>query len=222
MPRAPRFSDRADAGRRLADRLAGLAGSPGVVVLGVPRGGLPVAFPLAQRLAAPLDVLVVRKLGLPSQPELAMGAVGEDGVRVLNEDVLRRAGVAPSELAAVEAAQRQEVAERSARWRRGRPAVPLRDSVAVVVDDGTATGATLRVACRIARAHGAARVVAAVPVASREAVEEVRQDADEVVALSVPAWFSSVGQWYDDFAQVPDDEVARLLADAVPRPPAAD
>ncbi|HEX3003422.1 MAG TPA: phosphoribosyltransferase family protein [Angustibacter sp.] len=214
-----RFADRADAGRRLAEQLTARPWPPGrVVVLAVPRGGVPVALPVARTLEAPLDVLVVRKLGVPYQRELAMGAVGEGGVRVLNDEVLRQAGVSASELAAVERAEQREVADRCARFRSGRPAVPLAGQVAVVVDDGIATGSTMRAACQIARAHGAVRVVVAVPVASREAVELVRQDADEVVALSVPPWFSSVGQWYDDFGQVPDDTVARLLADGASRP----
>ncbi|KQX65821.1 phosphoribosyl transferase [Angustibacter sp. Root456] len=220
-----RFADRADAGRRLADHLAARPWPAGqVVVLGVPRGGVPVAVPVAQALGAPLDVLVVRKLGLPYQRELAMGAVGEGGVRVLNEEVLRRSGVTAAQLAAVQGDEQREVDVRCARFRPGRQALPLAGRVAVVVDDGIATGSTMRAACQIARASGAQRVVVAVPVASREAVEVVRRDADEVVVLSVPPWFSSVGQWYDDFAQVSDDTVARLLAESTtaPRPATLD
>ncbi|MGN6610295.1 MAG: phosphoribosyltransferase family protein [Angustibacter sp.] len=213
MERVDRFADRADAGRRLADRLRTRPWPAGqVVVLGVPRGGVPVAVPVAQALEAPLDVLVVRKLGVPYQPELAMGAVGEGGVRVLNDEVLRRSGVTAAELAGVESREQREVADRCARFRHDRPALPLAGRVAVLVDDGIATGSTMRAACQIARASRAQRVVVAVPVASQEAVDLVRRDADEVVALSVPPWFSSVGQWYDDFAQVSDDTVARLLA----------
>jgi predicted phosphoribosyltransferase/dienelactone hydrolase len=219
VERVDRFADRADAGRRLADHLSTRPWPPGqVVVLGVPRGGVPVALPVARALRAPLDVLVVRKLGVPYQRELAMGAVGEGGVRVLNDEVLRRSGVTSTQLAASEQAEVREVGDRSARFRRGRPPVPLAGRVAVVVDDGIATGSTMRAACQIARAHGAARVVVAVPVASREAVELVRRDADEVVALSVPRWFSSVGQWYDHFEQVPDDTVAQLLAESTTQP----
>ncbi|MGN6302417.1 MAG: phosphoribosyltransferase family protein [Angustibacter sp.] len=221
MERVDRFVDRADAGRRLAAHLVDRPWPRGqVVVLGVPRGGVPVAVPVAQALGAPLDVLVVRKLGVPYQRELALGAGGEGDVLVLNDEVLRHAGVTAPELAAVERAEQREVAERCARFRRGRPAVPLPGRVAVVVDDGIATASTMRAACRIARARGAMRVVVAVPVASQEAVDLVRRDADEVVALSVPPWFSSVGQWYDDFEQVSDATVARLLAESPTESPA--
>ncbi len=213
-----RFQDRAAAGRLLAGRL--LAGDrepwgrQDAVVLGVPRGGVPVAVEVARALGLPLDVIVVRKLGVPYQPELAMGAVGEGGVRVLNDEVLQAARVSPAELADAERAQTAEVYERSERFRAGRARVPLSGRVAVLVDDGVATGSTMRAACRIVRAHGARGVVVAVPVASREAVTLLRADADEVVVLSVPAWFSSVGQWYRDFEQVPDATVTRLLHEA--------
>ena len=216
MKRVDRFTDRADAGRRLAEHLLAQRRpwtADDAVVLGIPRGGVPVAVEVAQALGLPLDVLVVRKLGVPYQRELAMGAVGEGGVRVLNEEVLRASGLGGAELTAVERTETREVEERCARFRAGRPAVPLRGRVAVLVDDGVATGSTLRAACRIARAHGAAGVVVAVPVASVEAVRLLRAEADDVVVLSVPAWFSSVGQWYDDFEQVSDETVVRLLAE---------
>ncbi|MGY1782596.1 phosphoribosyltransferase family protein [Geodermatophilus sp. SYSU D01036] len=207
--RAP-FADRTDAGRRLAPRLEHLRGRD-VVVLGLPRGGVPVAAEVARHLHAPLDVLVVRKLGVPARPELAMGAVGEGGVEVLNDDVLARAGVGPAELAAVERRERAEVGQRAVRFRGDRSPVPLTGRTAVVVDDGIATGATARAACRIARAHGAARVVLAVPACSPSTAERLRREVDELVVLTTPADFVAVGQVYDDFRAVPDDEVVALL-----------
>jgi predicted phosphoribosyltransferase len=158
------FMDRADAGRRLAARLEYLRGEP-VVVLGLPRGGVPVALEVARALGAPLDVIVVRKLGVPFQPELGMGAVGEDGVRVINDEVVREVGVRANELAAVQAREQAQVEARAARYRARRPREPLAGRTAIVVDDGIATGATARAACQVARAHGTARVVLAVPVA---------------------------------------------------------
>ena len=160
------FTDRADAGRQLAARLGHLRGEP-VVVLGLPRGGVPVALEVAQALGAPLDVIVVRKLGVPFQPELGMGAVGEDGVRVINREVIQAARVPAEELAAVQAREQANVDARAARYRARRPREPLAGRTAVVVDDGIATGSTARAACQVARAHGAARVVLAVPVAPR-------------------------------------------------------
>ena len=166
------FVDRRDAGRRLAERLMSLRGED-AVVLGLPRGGVPVAFEVARALGAPLDVILVRKLGVPFQPELAMGAIGEGGARVVNDEVLRRAGVTPSELAEVEHREQAELDRRARRYRGGRPPVGLTGRTAVVVDDGIATGSTARAACLVARAQGAARVVLAVPVAPASTVEEL-------------------------------------------------
>ena len=205
------FRDRREAGRRLAERLSGLrASSP--LVLGLPRGGVPVAFEVANALGAPLDVLVVRKLGVPFQPELGMGAVSEDGVRVLNPDVLRQAGVKEAQLAAVEARERAEVEERAVRLRRGRPAIPLQGRTVVIVDDGLATGGTARAAVQVARARGADRVILAVPVAPPETVAALRRDADDVVAVETPEPFFAIGGWYADFSPTSDDEVVQLLA----------
>lgn len=215
------FGDRSDAGRQLAARLAPLADQH-PVVLALPRGGVPVAFEVAQALGGPLDVIVVRKLGVPFQPELGMGAVGEDDTLVLNEEVVRLARVRPDELARVEAEQRAEVEARARRFRGGRAAVPLAGRIAIVVDDGIATGGTARAALQVARARGAARVVLAVPVAPAETVEELRRVADEVVCLETPAPFFGVGQWYRDFSQVPDEQVVKLLATTAqpgPNPP---
>ena len=207
------FRDRREAGRRLAERLSGLrATSP--LILGLPRGGVPVAYEVAKALGAPLDILVVRKLGVPFQPELGMGAVGEDGVRVLNADVLRQAGVTEGQLAQVEAHERAEVEERAARLRGGRPAIPLQGRTAVIVDDGLATGGTARAAVRVARERGAARVILAVPVAPPETVAALQRDADDVVAVETPEPFFAIGGWYSDFSPTSDDEVIELLAQA--------
>lgn len=203
------FADRVDAGRRLSALLEHLRGQD-VVVLGIPRGGVPVAFEVARSLGAPLDVVVVRKLGVPWHPELAMGAIGEAGFRVLDRDLMRRAGVGDAELRVIEGRERSVLDTRVARLRRGRPPVDLTGRVAVVVDDGLATGATARVACEVARHLGAARVVLAVPVAPADTVHEVTE-ADEVVCVLTPARFWAVGNHYDDFSATSDEEVVALL-----------
>jgi putative phosphoribosyl transferase len=206
------FLDRADAGRRLGQRLAGLRGRD-VVVLGLPRGGVPVAFEVAKALDAPLDVIMVRKLGVPFQPEVAMGAIGEGGARVLDERVLSLARVTEDDLAAVEKNERQLLEDRTARYRQGRPPTDLHGRTAVVVDDGIATGSTARVACHIARQLGAARVVLAVPVAPARAIPSLTE-ADDVVCLATPRNFQAVGYYYYDFSATEDDEVVRLLDEA--------
>ncbi|WKE72546.1 phosphoribosyltransferase family protein [Streptomyces sp. WP-1] len=205
-----RFADRLEAGRGLGARLRELRG-PDVVVLGLPRGGVPVAAEVAEALDAPLDVCLVRKLGVPYQPELAMGAIGEDGVRVLNTDVLRGTGVRDDELARVEEQERRVLAERAERYRGECPSTPLTGRTAVVVDDGVATGSTARVACQVARARGAARIVLAVPVAPRDVAHRLGGDADDVVCLLTPWDFAAVGQFYDDFTQTEDAEVTACL-----------
>jgi len=217
------FTDRADAGRRLAARLEHLRGEP-VVVLGLPRGGVPVALEVARALAAPLDVIVVRKLGVPFQPELGMGAVGEDGVHVINREVVRLTRVPASTLAAVQARERAQVDARAARYRACRPREPLAGRTAVVVDDGIATGSTAQAACQVARAHGAARVVLAVPVAPRGWQARIGGAADELVCVDTPGDFYSIGQFYTDFSQTTDDEVIACLqcAAAPASPPVAD
>lgn len=206
------FLNRADAGRRLARRLRDLGGD--VVVLGLPRGGVPVAAEVARALDAPLDVIVVRKLGVPSQPELAMGAVGEDGVLVLHPPVVHAAGVGESALAELERRARDEVNRRAERFRGSRSRVPLEGRTAVVVDDGIATGSTARAACEVARAHGAARVVLAAPVCAPESAAMLRGHVDRLVCLQIPDRFVAVGQYYRDFRQTTDEEVVDLLAHA--------
>jgi putative phosphoribosyl transferase len=204
------FLDRADAGRRLAGKLMRLRGA-GIVVLGLPRGGIPVAFEVAQALDAVLDVIVVRKVGLPIQPELAMGAIGEDGVRIVNRHVVIGERVTESEFIRVEERERVELERRARRFRGDRPREPLAGRTAVIVDDGIATGSTARAACQVARAHGASRVVLAVPVAPRAAIPGLSSVADEVVCLETPDRFMAIGQWYGDFSQTSDEEVVTLL-----------
>jgi putative phosphoribosyl transferase len=207
------FNDRVDAGRRLAPELAHLHGAD-VVVLGLPRGGVPVAFEVAEALDAPLDVIVVRKVGVPWQPELAMGAVGEDGTMIVNPAVVRGVRVSAQELASATAIARAELDRRIERLRGDRPRVNLTGRIAVIVDDGIATGATARVACQVARAQGAARVVLAIPVAPPAAVAGMADVADEVVCVQQPDRFQAVGQFYDDFSATSDADVVSLLEQA--------
>ncbi|MFC4606789.1 phosphoribosyltransferase family protein [Streptomyces maoxianensis] len=207
------FSDRVDAGRRLAEALRHVRGeSP--VVLGLPRGGVPVAFEVARALRAPLDVIVVRKLGVPYHRELGYGAIGEGGVRVISDDIVRRSGVGRDELETVERAEETELARQAKRFRADRPRTPIGGRTVIVVDDGIATGATAAAACEVVRAQGAARVVLAVPVAPPDGVAWLRTKADEVVCLSTPRAFRAVGEWYQDFSQTSDEEVVALLAQA--------
>ena len=208
-----RFADRAAAGRRLAEVLAAYQG-PDVVVVGLPRGGVPVAAEVARALGAPLDVLVVRKLGVPYQPELAFGAIGEGGVRVHNSALLRRIGLVEESIAAVEEAELVELQRRVQRYRGGREGLPLAGRVVIIVDDGFATGATARAAALVARAGGAARVVLAAPIGAADTVAELAEVADEVVCVGAPPDFVAVGQGYRDFGQTSDEEVCALLDQA--------
>jgi putative phosphoribosyl transferase len=214
------FSDRADAGRRLADRLEYLRGES-LVVVGLPRGGVPVAFEVAAALDAPLDVILVRKLGVPFQPELGMGAIGEDGVRIINPEVVRLTGVPERELATVEQRERVELERRARRFRGDRPRLQLEGRVVIVVDDGIATGSTARAACQVARARGAARVVLAVPVAPSDWIQRMARSADDYVCLATPDPFFAIGEFYDDFSQTSDDEVLDCLRRATPSGPMA-
>ncbi|WP_435188849.1 phosphoribosyltransferase family protein [Streptomyces sp. bgisy126] len=204
------FSDRSDAGRQLAARLDHLRGQD-VVVLGLPRGGVPVAVEVADALDAPLDICLVRKLGVPHRPEVAMGAIGEGGVRVLNDGVIQEAGVDDRALAAVEERELAELDQRARRYRGSRTPVPLEGRTVLVVDDGLATGATALAACRVVRARGAARIVLAVPVAPPGWTARLGGEADETVGVRTPEGFYAVGQFYREFPQTPDDEVIACL-----------
>jgi len=202
------FRDRIDAGKKLA---VALKRAPAVnpIVLGLPRGGVPVAAEVALRLDAPLDVIVVRKLGAPFNEEFAVGAIGE-GVEVLNEETIRSLGVTPAQLQRVRAKEQRELNRRLERFRSGRPPLDLHERTAIVVDDGIATGATALAACEVVRALGAASVVLAVPVAPPSFTAP--HTIDEFVCLSRPSHFMAIGQWYTDFTQTSDDEVLRALS----------
>jgi putative phosphoribosyl transferase len=213
------FRNRSEAGRELATELHHWRGDDRVVVVGLPRGGVPVAYEIAMSLGVPLDVLVVRKLGVPLQRELGMGAIGEGAVRVVNDEVVRIAGVSERELAEVETRERAELERRARLYRGERPRAVLEGKTVIIVDDGVATGSTARAACRIARAEGAARVVLAVPVAPADWKAQIDGDAEELVCLETPEFFFAIGQFYLDFDQTSDDEVIALLERASRRVP---
>jgi putative phosphoribosyl transferase len=205
------FRDRRDAGRRLADALESYRGRDDVVVVGLARGGVPVAVEVARSLDLPVDVFAVRKLGAPGQEELAMGAIATGGLRVLNEDVVRALGLERPEIERAVARETVELERRERAYRRDRAPLPLSGNTVIVVDDGIATGSSMEVAVKALRAHGAASVVVAVPTGPRASCERMRSVADDVVCLDTPAGFFAVGQWYDDFRQTSDPEVIALL-----------
>jgi len=206
-----RFADRREAGVELAAKLRGYKDRRDVVVLALPRGGVPVAFEIAEALHAPLDIFVVRKLGMPGHPEFAMGAIASGGIRVLNEDAIRWYAVPDS---SIESVARQELAElqrREREYRQGRPLLDLRDRVAILVDDGLATGATMRAAVQAVHALRPSRVVVAVPVGAQETCDEFADITDETVCARTPEPLTAVGLWYRDFSQTTDEEVRELL-----------
>lgn len=204
------FRDRRDAGERLAGRLLDHSG-PSTVVLGLPRGGVIVAREVAEALGAPLDIVVVRKLGAPRQPELGIGAIAEGGVEVLNADLIEAIGVPDTMLAEERARQQRELERRGRLYRRGREPLDVAGKLVLVVDDGLATGVSAKAAARSVKTRGAAHVVLAVPVGAPSTVKELSREADEVVCLHRPVWFSAVGQWYEDFRQTTDEEVLDCL-----------
>jgi predicted phosphoribosyltransferase len=205
------FADRHEAGVELASRLRTYRGRPDLVVLALPRGGVPVAFEIAEALDAPLDIFVVRKLGMPGHPEFAMGAIASGGVRVLNTDVVRSYRIPDGAVEAVAQRELAELERREREYRQGRPLTDLRNRTVILVDDGLATGSTMRAAVQSVRLHGPARVVVAVPVGAPAACQELAGVADEAVCARMPEPFSAVGQWYRDFSQTTDEEVRALL-----------
>lgn len=214
----------------LAERLSGFAGQHDVVVLGLPRGGVPVAFAIAEKLQVPLDILPVRKLGVPGNEEFAMGAIAGEGVCVLRPEVIAGLDIAPEAIEEIAHRELRELKRREQAYRPG-PPVPLQNRVVILVDDGLATGATMQAAVKAARHAHPAQVIVAVPVSAKQSVAELRADVDQVVCLHMPEWFGAVSQFYDDFAQVGDAEVTRFLrqaadwnvtTEAAAPPPAAD
>jgi putative phosphoribosyl transferase len=214
VPRLETFRDRTDAGRQLADELLHYGGRADVIVLALPRGGVPVAAEVARRLALPLDVFVVRKLGVPGHEELAMGAIASGDVRVLNEDVIGAISMADEMLEAVTAIEREELARRERSYRGDRPSPEVRGRTVILIDDGLATGASMRAAIAALRQEHAARIVVAVPVGAPSTCRELAEEADESVCLIAPDSFVGVGQYYEDFSQTSDEEVRELLESA--------
>jgi putative phosphoribosyl transferase len=208
------FPNRIEAGRILAEKLEKYADRDDVIVLGLPRGGVPVAKEVAKRLRAPLDVFIVRKLGVPGFEELAAGAIASGGVRVLNEDVMRAIPHADQAIEAVTVRETTELQRREQMYREGLPAPQLRDRVAILVDDGLATGATMRAAVKALRQRGVAKIVVAVPVGPPDTCHEIEEQADETICLSTPEFFQAVGQYYEDFSQTTDEDVREVLGRA--------
>jgi putative phosphoribosyl transferase len=206
-----RFRDRTDAGQQLAGKLTRYAEEPDLLVLALPRGGVPVAYEVARALGAPLDIFLVRKLGVPGHEELAMGAIATGGVRVLNEQVVQMAGITEDQIAAVATDEKRELERRDREYRSGRPAPEVQGRVVILIDDGLATGATMRAAAVTLRSQGPARLIVAVPVAARETCEAFQDEVDEVVCAETPEPFFGVGMWYEDFSQTTDQEVRALL-----------
>lgn len=205
------YRDRRDAGRVLADRLAEYAGRPDVVVLALPRGGVPVAYEVARALGAPLDVFLVRKLGVPGHEELAMGAIASGGVVLLNPDVVEKLRIPREDIERVAEEESRELGRRERAYRDGRPAPEVRDRTVILIDDGLATGASMRAAVAALRRLGPAKIVVAVPIAAPSTCEEFHHEVDEVVCARTPEPFYAVGLWYHDFSQTTDDEVRELL-----------
>jgi predicted phosphoribosyltransferase len=208
----PRFRDRRDAGRKLAEKLSAEVNAPNLLVLALPRGGVPVADEVARALKAPLDIFLVRKLGVPGHEELAMGAVATGGVRVLNDEIVHGLGISDQVIDAVEAQGRRELSRREQIYRGGRPPPEVNGRTVILVDDGLATGATMRAAMRALKQQQPGRIIVAVPTASSDTCEMLKAEADDVVCAITPEPFFAVGYWYDDFTQTSDDEVRELLA----------
>jgi putative phosphoribosyl transferase len=209
--RARRFQDRYEAGRLLAEELRDYAGRDDLLVVALPRGGVPVGYEVARVLRAPLDAMQVRKLGVPGHEELAMGAIASGGVRIVSENVVEALGIPERVIATVAAAETQELERRERIYREGRLFPDVRGGTVILVDDGLATGSTMRAAAAALRSLGAARLVAAVPVAPQESCDALRDVVDDVVCARMPERFLAVGEWYEDFSQTSDEEVSELL-----------
>ena len=205
------FPNRVEAGLQLAQKLEKYAGRDDVIVLGLPRGGVPVAYEVAKHLGVPLDVFIVRKLGVPGFEELAAGAIASGGVRVLNEDVMRAIPHADQTIEAVAARETAELKRREQIYRQERQGPELKDRIVILVDDGLATGATMRAAVKALRQQGVAKIVVAVPVGPAETCREFEEQADETICLRTPTFFQAVGQYYEDFSQTTDEDVRELL-----------
>jgi putative phosphoribosyl transferase len=209
-----RFRDRHEAGRHLATALMSYAGRDDVLVLALPRGGVPVGYEVARALGAPLDIMQVRKLGVPGHEELAMGAIASGGIRILSEDVVQTLGITDRAIASVAAAEEQELDRRERVYREGRPFPAVRDRTVILVDDGLATGSTMRAAAAALRAQNPGRLVAAVPVAPKQTCDALRDFVDDVICAATPDSFLAVGEWYEDFTQTSDADVRELLRQA--------
>jgi putative phosphoribosyl transferase len=219
MDEQRRFHDRREAGKLLAKALSQYKGRHDVIVLGLPRGGVPVAYEIAKELNAPLDVFVVRKLGVPWHPELAMGAIASGGVEVLNGDVVTAYNIPPHVIRAVAEQEGQELLRRLQHYRGNRPLPELKDHTVILVDDGLATGSTMRAAVAAVRQRNPRAIVVAVPVAALDTCYELKADVDDIVCLQTPRDFSAVGLWYEDFSQTSDEEVRQLLNQLAPAHP---
>ena len=213
QPGHQRYRDRRHGGAELASRLQHLKDRDDVVVLALPRGGVPVAYEIARAIEAPLDVFLVRKLGLPGHAEFAMGAIASGGVRVLNDDVVRRFDVPPQLIEKTAQQEQRELERREREYRVGRAPMSVQGRTVVLIDDGLATGSTMKAAVQAIRGHGPARIIVAVPVGSTEACRELANVADELICARTPERFNAVGQWYSDFSQTTDEEVRNLLRD---------
>ncbi len=208
------FIDRVDAGKKLAEKLIKFKDIKNGIVLGLPRGGLPVAFEVAQALNLPLDIVVPRKIGMPGQPELAVGAVCEDGSVIFNESLLRMANLKPADLQPIIDKERQEAQRRLKKYRGDRPKLDLQDKVVILVDDGIATGSTMRAAIASAKANGAEKIIVAVPVIPPNTIPTMQEEVDQVIYLDAPAYFGAVGAFYQNFGQTEDEEVIALMEKA--------
>jgi putative phosphoribosyl transferase len=211
----PLYTNRRDAGRALADQLTAIVSDPDPVVLALPRGGVPVGFEVARALHADLDVFLVRKLGVPGEEELALGAIASGGVRVLNQELIDYLGLSAGTIDQITAREQRVLEAREQLYRQGRPAIPMSGRSVLLVDDGLATGASMLAAARAMKPLGAQRVTIAVPLGSRETCDELRREVDQVVCAATPHPFSAVGAWYEDFTQVSDEEVRDLLQEAL-------